>query len=476
MKKTLLSLIMALFLGFSVFVTGCSCSDKGLRDNPPTDATVTSNGGMSVRKGDYLYFVNGYVDETTLGKKDNKEGEVTKGAIYRTKLDNGDISKDKDGFLNNADRVVSKVVGFGNGGFYIIDDYIVYATPYMGISKDGTLQSNRVEFHRIDINGTDDEVVFTTSQSEDKLDWTVTKVGSKVYLLVHEGEKIVSVNVTEDKVVATIDNVTSYAFFDNDEYIYSDARNYYNQSHVYYTREFLVEDNKYNYQGNVLCSFDITNGESTSHILHEKNKYVIKHVNKDTLYYTYEKDEVSCLYKRNVINNFAESEEVQLSAIGYSEYTFLDYGVDMVLAKDDNGVWLLENGVNNTPKQVLTASRDVLGVFGDYGYYTSENSLIRFNVRTGELQDAYKSGKNTLITNSNYLDFDGRRVYLYVEYTAENEDKNYYLNYFESAYEGTDIEQRFVGVFENGDLPAKPEQPKEPEYEGDEIEYVPHID
>jgi hypothetical protein len=148
----------------------------------------------------------------------------------------------------------------------------------------------------------------------------------------------------------------------------------------------------------------------------------------------------------------------------------------MVLAKDDNGVWLLENGINNTPTHVLTAARDVLAVFGDYGYYLSEGSLIRFNVRTGELQDAYKSGKTTLITNSNYLDFDGRYVYLFAEYTAENGDKNHYLNYFESAYEGTDIEQRFVGVFENGDVPAKPAQPEEPEYEGDEIEYVPHID
>ena len=129
MKKHLLSLVMALFMGFCVFLTGCG--DKGLKNNPPLTATVSSNGGMSVVKGNYLYFVNGYVDETSLGKKDNKNGDVTKGAIYRTKLDNGEISKDKDGFLDNADCVVSKVVGFGNGGFFIIDDYIVYATPYI---------------------------------------------------------------------------------------------------------------------------------------------------------------------------------------------------------------------------------------------------------------------------------------------------------------------------------------------------------
>ena len=68
MKKTLFSLIMAFFMMFSICLTGCG--DKGLKDNPPTNATVISNGGMSVIKGDYLYFVNGFVDTTTMTRGD----------------------------------------------------------------------------------------------------------------------------------------------------------------------------------------------------------------------------------------------------------------------------------------------------------------------------------------------------------------------------------------------------------------------
>ncbi len=474
MKKTLLSLVMALFMGFSVFLTGCG--DKGLKDNPATDATVTSNGGMTVVKGDYLYFVNGYVDETSLDKRDNKEGEVIKGALYRTKLDDGEIQKDVDGFLENADCVVSKVVGFGDGGFYIIDDYIVYGTPYMGINTDGKLQNNRVEFHRVDIDGTDDEVIYTTSASDDELEWTVTKLGSKVYLLVYENEKLISVNATDDKVVATIEGVTSYALPKNNEYIASQSRNSFTQNNIFYTRKIDESDNVYAYLGNAFCSFNIITGEKTTYIRDEKYTYNVTHVNNDTLYYTYEKDEETCVYKRVIETSFKSAEEIQVSAKGYSTYNFLDYGVDMILATDDDGVWLLENGVNNKPVQVLTANRDILGVFGDYGYYVTDSNLIRFNIRTGELQDAYQSGKTTKITDARFLDFDNRRVYLYVEYTAENGDNNYYLNYFESNYEGTDIVQRFVGVFEDDDLPAKPEQPEEPEYEGEDIEYIPHID
>lgn len=471
MKKTLISLAMALFLCFSIFLTGCK-KEEGLKNNPSTTATVISNGGMSVIKGDYLYFVNGYVDETTLEKKDNKLGEVKKGAIYRTKLDDGEISKDKDGFLNNKDCVVSKVVGFSNGGFYIVDDYIIYATPHMGLdSTTGTLQNNRVEFHRININGTKDETLFTTSQSEDNLDWAIYKVDKSIFLVLHEGEKLISVNVNTGNVVKTIENVTSYALIHNDNF--NSASTGFNSSNVYYTRKVEDEDNRSNYSGNVLCSFNVASGEITKHIINKTYTFTIKNVNKDTLYYTYEKDEQTCLYKRTIKDNFALSTEMRLTNKGYSSYNFVDYGVDLVLASDDNGVWLLEGGAN--PSQVLTAKRDVLAVFGNYGYYTSEGTLIRFDIRTGELQDAYTSEKSTLITNSKYLDFDNRRVYLYVEYTAENSDKNYYLNYFEENYEGKDIEQRFVGDFEEDDLPALPEQP-EPEYEGQEVEYIPHID
>ena len=80
-----------------------------------------------------------------------------------------------------------------------------------------------------------------------------------------------------------------------------------------------------------------------------------------------------------------------------------------------------------------------------------------------------------LVTNSNVVDFDGRRVYVFNTYTAENNDSNYYLTYFEEDFENSSFEQRFVGIFEADDIPAKPEQP-EPEYEGEEVEYVPHID
>ena len=84
MKKKLLSLIIMCIMAVSIFFTGCSCSKEGLKDNPATDANVISNGGLTVVKGDYLYYINGYTDETTLTKDDNKYGKVNHSGIYRT--------------------------------------------------------------------------------------------------------------------------------------------------------------------------------------------------------------------------------------------------------------------------------------------------------------------------------------------------------------------------------------------------------
>lgn len=474
MKKTILSLIFAFILSFSVLLTGCK--DKGLPNNPPTQAEVFSNGGMSVVKGDYLYFVNGYVDETTLTKDDNKAGKVKKGALYRTKLSDREIDKNKDGFLNNADLVVSKVVGFSNGGFEIIDDHIYYATPYMKLDKAGVLQSNRVEIHRIDIDGTDDKVIYTTSTAETELDWTMRKVGDKAYLLIYEGGKIRSVNASNGDVVGTVENSTSYAFLKETEYRYNDDRTSFLNTHVVYTRSIEGSDGVFNYNGNAISAMDIATGEISNITISKDNTYTIKHVNEYSMYYTYTSTAVptACLYKKAMIQGWNQDEETKLTNMAYDSYYFVDHGNDLIIATTGDFTWRLEGDVNTAPRQILSASRDIIAVSGNYGYYLSDSKLIRFDINGLDvLQDAF-GDLSTLITNENFIDFDERRVYVYAEYTASNGDKNHYLSYFADNFANDEFKLRFVGVFEDGDVPAKPEQP-EPEYEGDEVEYVPHV-
>ena len=463
MKKKLLSLILILFLSVSVFLTGCK--EVVLEDNPATGANVISNGGMSVVKGDYLYFVNGYVDETSLSDKDNKMGEVEKSAIYRTKLVNGEIVKDKDGFVEKTERVVSKVVGFSNGGFYIIDDYIYYATPYMNYNQSGVLQTSRVEFHRININGSEksDTKLYTTSVSEQNLDWTMYKVNGTVYLLTYCDGKIISVNASNGNVVAEIANSSSYAFAYETNYSTSKSRDSELAKYVYFTRAVEPADNAgVNVKGNVICKFDVTNGEVKPLNVIDDYTYTITGTLGDSLYYTKANSKYNgeaILYRKPVSDSWSKVSEIEMSAgAAYTNYYLCPFGDNMVIATDDNGTYVIEAGI----RTVLSSTKyNILGIYGSYVYYTSgeENTtLARFNLNDrnslsgGQIttENASTSDKSQKLDNKNFIDFDNQRVYVFAEYTAENSDKNYYLNYINE----TTRDERFVGKFESNDIPS----------------------
>lgn len=474
MKKKLFSLVMLLFLAVTIVFTGCS--PKGLQDNPPTDANVVSNGGMSVVKGDYLYYVNGYVDAAGLDKNDNKYGEVTHGAIYRTKIVNGEIVKDKDGFVEKTECVVPKVVGFGNGGFYIVGDYIYYATPYMNLSSDGVLQSSRVEFHRIKIDGTEDKKIYTTSTSQDNLDWSVYTIDNNVYITTYVDSKIISINTNNNSVVAEISGSTSYVILKETDYNKNNAGINDYQKYIYYTRAIETADGvSTNFKGNVICRLNVATGETTTLKINKDYNYTLKQITKDSIYLTKANKTIGgldLLHKKALDTNWGE--ETKLSDNAFTNYYFCNFGDNLVIANDGTYTYRIESGVTT---KIFNSSITVLGVYGNYAYYMSDTLLARIDLR-GELVNGAipneivcNDTKTYLVTNSHFIDFDNKRVYVYVQYTAEDDSTNYYLNYINEG----DLEQRFVGHFADGDLPEKPEQ-AEKYGEDPDVEYIPHID
>lgn len=470
MKKKLLSLIIMCVMAISIMFVGCS--PKGLSDNPPTDASVISNGGMTVIKGDYLYFVNGYVDESNLTEYDNKSGKVIQSGIYRTKLEDGKILKDKDGFLENCDQVVSKVVGFSNGGFYIMGDYIYYATPVVDLNSSGAVQNSLVEFHMVNIDGTGDKLLYTTQKSEDNLDWTMYKVNNTIYIVTYVDSKIVIINTSNTKDIKYIENTTSHAFLHEEDYEANGSRDGELQNYIYYTRAIATEDNMSgNYKGNIVGKVNVATGEKTESMADKDYTYSIVAVKDNEVYYTKTNTTISglaLLHCKNVgLKNWDNAQEIKLGQNAYSNYFVCDFGLHLVIADDSNGTYILENG---NVKKISSSQRTILGMSGDYAYYANNDILYAFNVR-GEVIDGEISSKQIsvtgtvhLISNSNFLDFDGQRVYVYAQY-----DDAYYLNYID------DEKERFVGVFEDAHLPAVPEQ-EEGYGEDPDVKYIPRID
>ena len=87
MKKKTIIAVLCIALCFAVIMTATACTENYKVDGVETDLSnidTTSNNGLAVRVGKYLYFINGYADKTG----DNDFGDTVKGAIMRVELEN----------------------------------------------------------------------------------------------------------------------------------------------------------------------------------------------------------------------------------------------------------------------------------------------------------------------------------------------------------------------------------------------------
>ena len=186
------------------------------------------------------------------------------------------------------------------------------------------------------------------------------------------------------------------------------------------------------------------------------------------------------LYRKPVDGSWASVDEVNISGgKAYTNYYPCAFGDNMFVATDDKGTYLVEAGKRIT---LSSTKYDILNIFGSYVYYKSSGDAVtlgrfdlssRNNLNDGEIttENASTASKTHALDNYHFIDFDNQRIYVFAEYTAENGDENYYLNYINR----TTRTERFVGKFENNDIPAKPKQDED--YGKDEsVKYIPHID
>lgn len=95
MKKSFLAIIIA----FSLALALCGCNSAAVgslkaKGSQNTDFAVLSQGGSAVQYGDYVYFINGYDGYGSSNTTGNVFGKVTKGALYRAKLNGNVVSSD----------------------------------------------------------------------------------------------------------------------------------------------------------------------------------------------------------------------------------------------------------------------------------------------------------------------------------------------------------------------------------------------
>jgi hypothetical protein len=302
---------MALAFIVAVIFIFAACSSSiflpGIRQN--TDHIVRGNGTSAVQYGNYVYYINGYRGFDDVDGNQNKD--VVKGAVYRTELfSNGKIGGDFDSlthmqfygdptdsvnynpdissesyirrneelrdmrFFNHestewddgvyddektivvdTNRLADKTVGtsgYKDGGMFIFDEHLFFATPSNERDYKGNLLSNRTQFFKVNLfTGVRTKVYSTNNDSFDS-PYAFYKFNNAVYLVVKDGTDIVSVKAAgagkSTKPVVVASSVEEVIMPHASVY-YKDMPQDYVENFVYFTR---AHEQNFMTKGNVL--------------------------------------------------------------------------------------------------------------------------------------------------------------------------------------------------------------------------------
>ena len=245
MKKFTKILICLMLCVFGLGLAACdNRTPKEKAFTYPSFSTETvGNGGLAVRKGDYVYFVNGYKSVADL-KNSNKNNTYTVGSLMLMKLgENGEILTDENGLVKDEYYITmsSRLCGYEATDLFIHGSYLYFVSPILENEKgDEVWAKERVVFYRIKLDKTSKvEEVYRSNVKFDSLEYKYYQSGSNLYILAWEKgsayydgsakDSLIKINATNKTSSIISQKVSSVVFADelNDVfYVYDDKDGY----------------------------------------------------------------------------------------------------------------------------------------------------------------------------------------------------------------------------------------------------------
>lgn len=250
MKKivTIIAIALVCVLGFAGCSSASTVNKVDIEGRQSLDYAVVGNGGNAVQYGKYLYFINGTRGYEDTDGTNNVAGKVIKGALYRAEL-TGDSIINNTGIVIEGDKLVSgdhktgnsstfvikrdeesgiKLVsekgtsynnkeinvvdvqlissktigtaGYADGGLYIFNEYVYFASPCGNKDKEGTVMSSYNEFFRTNlITGETQKILTSETANKDKV-YGFYSFNNNIYLTYVEtgdSDRIISVLINE---------------------------------------------------------------------------------------------------------------------------------------------------------------------------------------------------------------------------------------------------------------------------------------
>lgn len=437
-------LILALVLMVCCLLAACTENTK--QNAIQTDTTysnVTSNGGVAVQYGNYLYFINGYAGEAAL----NTFGDVITGAVCRV-----EIKKGQDGLAFDHDTfqvVVPKNVYGGdttNGGIYIANGYIYYHTTSVDKNSKREYKTNEGVLMRTKIDGTGTETLKNFSDNS-----TVFRVAGNYLVYTSKDEESntqLKAIKLDDLSETTIESKHAIAYNFSDNYVVYTTYNYDRTTDA--SSDYLVK------------LFDFRTGKTTvllSSDIYNVNgllfKTTIKSIREtaDTIYLFYTKEDNStnklengyyfCTFPKanpayDVTSEYRMTSETETTT--YDNFYLLNNG--WVLAYHEKKFDIYNQFADGTAKRMANETPTEDGMFASYtltgataivDVYENENEVYAYFTTSPSID-------SKTYTALNYIKLFNKANGNYT-IAIENVAVFYYFNYNSSytTYEVSDL-------------------------------------
>ncbi len=436
-------------------------------DMDTTGSSATSNGGALVETGDYVYFINGVESYSTA----YKTGDVVKGALARVKK--SDVAENSS---EKSEVVVSKLLVSGDktAGIYIYGDYVYYAVPSEEKDSKGSVKSDKLNFFRTKLDGTSTSSKISNVDFASDASFRFVKSGDKVYLVVYSSslyvfdtescKQVYSYEKTIDEVLFDDNGADGVYFtikpvntnlYDEDS---SEARqvSYQDVHKVVFGNEVKDEvvlsgAGKYIVTGDKDIGKELSGdgegftGVTIDLIKHKDGVLYFSYTSLDTtvggtFYVALDDDKISADSKetwtnaKEAIINYGDK---NASAIfGTSAYYLAKDGIIFVdstygilkydyTAREDSDT---DFGVKTLYYSETAKTATIVGVNGDYLYFTESNNVYRVNMKE---ENAEQVRLNKISVDTSWyapeLFTVGENDYVAVVYTDSNYKSYIYL-------------------------------------------------
>lgn len=440
MKKFAYALLLMMM---SITMIFSGCGTKGFKNNPSSTDLVIGNGGLVVQQGEYVYFANGK------DSYNNASKDMIKGGLYRTKL-NGQYfaNLDENNYLVGAEKVSGKLVGYELGGMYLFDGYVYFATPNMEKDKEGNLLRTYIDFYRVKVNGTGETRLYTSDGSMEKGKWGMVKVDNALYLIVYNGDSLVSVQVSgkKPKVTTIARGVTDVVFAQNEEYNAVDYVTTDFERYVWYTRNKKEDESA---RGNILARCNLATNQEEA--LLNADTYKVVDLKNDRVYVNVTNSLGSTKLTSYAVSNFNDSHIFNVPN-ATSVYVFDHVGTELVIFENNTIFELYEYGNANPVTLDELDNASVIKTRLSSIYYVKSDVLYCLDVLDKVEKIICGEGEVKMPTDAKFYDFDGRNVYFMHTYKGEDGSENEYLTRYDMQ-KSSPVYEMF-GSFAKGHQPV----------------------